>query len=72
MSRREAHRFDERNDHMTEVNKHRSIPSELNHPVTHNSGGKTSTPAGGEVSRGQYQQPRDSRQGFDAPKGDGK
>jgi hypothetical protein len=57
---------------MTEINKHRPIPADLNHPVHHNSGGKTSTPAGGHVSKDQYQQPRDPRHGFDTSKGNGK
>jgi hypothetical protein len=39
---------------MSEVHKHRPIPSDLKPPVYHNSGGKTSTPAGGEVSRDQF------------------
>jgi hypothetical protein len=58
---------------MTKINEHRPIPSDLNPPVHHNSGTIRSTPAGGPVSKDQYQQPRDSRQGFDVPKGgDGK
>jgi hypothetical protein len=57
---------------MTEINKHRPIPSDLTPPVHHNSGTVRSTPAGGEVSRGQFEQPRDPRHGFDVPKGDAK
>ena len=57
---------------MTEIHKHRPIPNDLNPPVHHNSGNVRSTPAGGEVDRSQYQQPRDPRHGFDTPKGDGK
>jgi hypothetical protein len=56
---------------MSEIHKHRPIPADAP-PVTHNSGNVRSTPAGGEVPRGQYEQPRDSRHGFDTPKGDGK
>jgi hypothetical protein len=56
---------------MTEkVNQHRPIPADLTPPVHHNSGNIRSTPAGGEVSRGQYEQPRDHRNGYDTPKGD--
>lgn len=49
---------------MTEINRHRPIPADLSHPVHHNSGGKTSTPAGGEVPRGQYEQPNSPRNGY--------
>jgi hypothetical protein len=52
------------------VNQHRPIPSELTPPVHHNSGNIRSTPAGGHVSKDQYQQPRDHRNGYDVPKGD--
>lgn len=41
---------------MTKINQHREIPSTAP-PVTHNSGGVRTTPAGGEVSRDQYQRP---------------
>lgn len=54
------------------VNQHRPIPSDLAPPVHHNSGNVKSTPAGGEVSRGQYEQPRTAKQGFDVPVRDGK
>lgn len=57
---------------MTDVNKHRPIPGDLAPSVQHNSGTVRSTPAGGEVSRSQYEQPRDQRHGFDAPKGGSK
>jgi hypothetical protein len=41
---------------VTKINQHRPIPTAAP-PVTHNSGNMRSTPAGGEVSRDQYQQP---------------
>lgn len=41
---------------MTNVNQHGNIPPTAP-PVTHNSGNMRSTPAGGEVSPGQYRQP---------------
>ena len=41
---------------MTKINQHRPIPPAAP-AVTHNSGNMRSTPAGGEVSRDQYQQP---------------
>jgi hypothetical protein len=57
---------------MTDINKHRPIPADLTHPVTHNSGNIRTTPAGGQVSREQYESPRDPRHGYDVPKGDAK
>jgi hypothetical protein len=41
---------------MTKINQHRDIPPGAP-PVTHNSGSVRSTPAGGEVSRDQWQRP---------------
>lgn len=52
---------------MSKVNQH-TTPTGLNAPVAHNSGNMRSTPAGGEVPRAQYEQPRDSRNGYDTPK----
>jgi hypothetical protein len=51
------------------VNQHRPIPADLTPPVHHNSGNVRSTPAGGQVSTDQYRQPRDTKNGFDGPKG---
>jgi hypothetical protein len=41
---------------MTKINQHRDIPPTAP-PVNHNSGSVKSTPAGGEVSRDQWQKP---------------
>lgn len=48
----------------TKINQHHDVPPTAPQP-THNSGTVRSTPAGGQVSKDQYQQPRDQRHGFD-------
>lgn len=48
---------------MSEINRHRPIPPGAP-PVQHNSGTIRSTPAGGQVSTGQYQSTPDPRHGF--------
>jgi hypothetical protein len=47
---------------MSKINQHRDIPPTAP-PVTHNSGSVRTTPAGGEVSRDQWQKPLPFKQG---------
>jgi hypothetical protein len=49
-------RIERRRRRMTKINQHRDIPPTAP-PVNHNSGSVKSTPAGGEVSRDQWQKP---------------
>jgi hypothetical protein len=51
---------------MTEI---KYTPQEVKQPLQHNSGHIRSTPAGGEVSRDQYQRPLPEKNG--GPRNDG-
>ncbi len=51
---------------MSEIRRHGDAPPDLKQPVTRNSGTMRSTPAGGELSRDQYQRPVPRRQGGQA------
>ncbi len=53
----------------SKVNQH-TTPADLAPSVAHNSGNLRSTPAGGEVPRSQYEQPRSPKNGYEAPKGE--